>query len=129
MRKTLKQCKVVSCNTLTRETYCDKHKSLAQDEKKSAYQFYDMYKRNQASKAFYNSSSWKKIRDRKKHESSNLCKHCMDRGVITAADVCDHILPIEIRWDLRLTYSNLQMLCHGCHNRKTREDEKKYGTK
>ncbi|MCR4367994.1 HNH endonuclease [Bacillus velezensis] len=51
----------------------------------------------------------------------------MDRGVITAADVCDHIIPIEIRWDLRLTYSNLQMLCHSCHNRKTREDEKKYG--
>ncbi|WP_252188124.1 HNH endonuclease [Bacillus subtilis] len=101
--------------------------SLVEDEKKSAYQFYDKYKRNQTSKVFYNSYSWKKVRDRKKHESFNLCKHCLDRGVITAADVCDHIIPIEIRWDLRLTYSNLQMLCHGCHNRKTREDEKKYG--
>ncbi len=39
--------------------------------------------------------------------------------------VADHIIPIQVRPDLRLELSNLQTLCDKCHNRKTLEEVKR----
>ncbi|MEC2505609.1 HNH endonuclease, partial [Bacillus cereus] len=36
-----------------------------------------------------------------------------------------HKIPIRVEWSHPLEPSLLQTLCHACHNKKTKEDEKK----
>ena len=54
-----------------------------------------------------------------------LCVQCRSKDIIKIGDVVDHIVPIRVDWSKRLEPSNLQTLCHACHNKKTKEDEKK----
>ena len=76
--------------------------------------------------AFYKKAPWKKCREAY-IASSPLCEHCSSRGVTKPADVVDHI--IERRdGGSNYDHSNLQSLCHGCHNEKTiNERRKRYG--
>ncbi len=55
-----------------------------------------------------------------------LCVQCRMNGIIKIGDVVDHIIPLLVDWLRRLDPVNLQTLCHACHNKKTKEDEKKY---
>ena len=50
---------------------------------------------------------------------------CRSKDIIKIGDVVDHIIPIRVDWSKRLEPTNLQTLCHACHNKKTKEDEKK----
>lgn len=45
-----------------------------------------------------------------------LCRHCRELGQRTRATVSDHIVPVQIRPDLRLVRSNVQSLCKPCHD-------------
>ena len=59
---------------------------------------------------------WSKLsqRFRRKHP---FCRFCEQKGLeAQVADLVDHIIPTVDRTDLRLTWSNLQSLCHSCHN-------------
>ena len=51
-------------------------------------------------------------------DSNPLCVHCVKEDVVTPADVVDHITPIK-QGGAELDESNLQGLCHKCHNKKT----------
>ncbi|WP_020475241.1 HNH endonuclease [Zavarzinella formosa] len=53
-----------------------------------------------------------------------LCRMCMNRGRHVAADLVDHIQPIEDGGE-RLSRENLQPLCRKCHGEKTAEDLRK----
>ena len=64
---------------------------------------------------------WAKVRNEFIDENP-FCNKCQ-----AAAKMVDHIIPIYVRWDLRLDKSNLQSLCWSCHNVKTMEDLKNYG--
>lgn len=55
-----------------------------------------------------------------------LCVQCRRDGIIKIGDVVDHIIPLLVDWSKRLDPANLQTLCHAHHNKKTKEDEKKY---
>jgi 5-methylcytosine-specific restriction endonuclease McrA len=47
---------------------------------------------------------------------------------VAAAQVTDHIVPIQIRPDLRLEWGNLQSLCRRCHDSvKAQEEKAAYG--
>ncbi|MFS0820769.1 HNH endonuclease [Bacillus sp. 1P02SD] len=52
--------------------------------------------------------------------------HCLQRKLITFAEMVDHIIPIKIAWHLRVYLDNLQSLCNQCHAVKTAEDKIKY---
>ncbi len=67
---------------------------------------------------FYNSTAWKKTRDNFKINNP-LCKMCDDRCVVRVGKYIDHIIPIEIDYELRLDVDNLQNLCAKCHAKKT----------
>lgn len=125
MKGSLKLCAKVMCPNLTRDKYCEEHKEIV-DESQVNRRFYDQHKRNKKSKQFYNSTKWKNVRDRRKRDKNNLCEFCLENKKLNVANVCDHIVPIKIDWSKRLDYDNLQMLCHECHNKKTREDELRY---
>lgn len=48
---------------------------------------------------------------------------CEKKGIVTAANVVDHIIPLRIDYNKRLDVNNLQSLCNKCHNIKTKNDQ------
>jgi 5-methylcytosine-specific restriction protein A len=65
----------------------------------------------------YNSTRWRKLRIVVLNEEP-LCKTCKSNGQVAAAQVVDHIIPINQGGD-PFERSNLQGLCHVCHNAKS----------
>ena len=66
---------------------------------------------------FYNSRAWRNFSIAYRHRHP-LCVKCQARGIITQAQVVDHIVPIRKGADPFNT-DNLQSLCHNCHNSKS----------
>ena len=92
-------------------SYCEEHTT----ERKRAYR--GAAERKQL-EAFYNSRAWRatSIAYRKRPP---VCVQCCERGVVRPCDVVDHIVEIRDAPALRFVQSNLQALCHACHNNKT----------
>lgn len=66
-------------------------------------------------------SDWEKVRAAK-IVTDPICEirsHC--QGMV--ATEVDHKLPVRVRPDLRLVWSNLQSTCHTCHAFKTAADQ------
>lgn len=74
-------------------------------------------RRGSASSRGYD-SHWEKLR-RVYITQHPVCEVC---GQAPAEDV-DHIMPIDVRPELRLVESNLQAICRPCHNRKTKRED------
>lgn len=70
---------------------------------------------------FYQSTPWRKLREKVLKERP-LCEQCRREGRITPAKVVDHIIPI-VKGGAPLDESNLQPLCHKCHNKKSATDK------
>lgn len=70
---------------------------------------------------FYQSSAWRRLREKVLLEQP-LCVECKKKGVLTEAKVVDHIIPI-VKGGAALDESNLQPLCHKCHNQKSARDK------
>lgn len=72
---------------------------------------------------FYWSTAWKKLRDMKKHKDP-LCEDCLAAGRLMSVDVVDHV--VEIKYGGRpLDMDNLKSLCHRCHAKKTKAEQRK----
>ncbi|MGG6437388.1 HNH endonuclease signature motif containing protein [Saccharococcus caldoxylosilyticus] len=127
--KPLRPCNKIGCRNLTRETYCNEHKHLAEQRQRTRRndREYDKYKRNQQARAFYHSREWERLRQAALARDHYLCQHCLQHNRITRATIVDHIVPISVDWSKRLSLDNTQSLCHPCHNRKTAEDRRRYG--
>lgn len=116
------------CNRLIDqgEKYCAAHKKAAVEKNKERHKHYDKYSRDKEAAAFYNSKQWKKVRALAVRRDNGLCVMCLANGRIKAYNVVDHIKPLEHFPLLALVLSNLQCLCHACHNVKTAEDVRTY---
>ena len=75
------------------------------------------FERELSNDGFYNSTAWRKFA-RVFKQRNPLCKECENLGIITAATVADHVLPIN-RGGAKFDESNIQSLCESCHNRKS----------
>ncbi len=67
---------------------------------------------------FYGTNAWRKL-SKNFRINNPLCKMCDDRGISRLGKYVDHIIPIDIDYDLRLDVDNLQHLCSKCHAHKT----------
>ena len=119
-----KPCAKPNCSKLIKagNTYCKEH------EKEYNYQRnkrYDDKQRDEKLQKFYQATAWRKLRNRK-IKADPLCEKCKEQGRTKVAKEVDHIVPIKVNWNLRLSYDNLQSLCPPCHARKTRKDTEKY---
>ena len=57
-------------------------------------------------------------------KANPLCVRCLKDERYTSAIIVDHIIPIQGESDVLFwPASNHQSLCHGCHNRKTVQDD------
>ncbi|ASJ57558.1 HNH endonuclease [Brevibacillus formosus] len=127
--KPKRPCNKAGCTKLTEDRYCEEHQHLQQQNRNRQQRNYDKHRRNKQSSDFYHSKEWEAVRNAALQRDYGLCQDCMQEQRITQADVVDHIQPISLYWDLRLSLDNLRSLCHSHHNKKTAEDKRKYGGK
>lgn len=113
--KPLRPCNRQGCGNLTRTGYCEAHTQAKAENNR----YYDKHQRNSRSTQFYHSAAWKRARDLIRIRDNGLCVQCMSEHRITVGTIVDHIIPIKQDWNKRLDESNLQLLCHACHNKKT----------
>ena len=125
-KRKLRPCSHHSCHELTRERYCSKHVQQKQEQRKHADTFYNNYVRDKDRASFYKTKQWTKLRLYVLQRDHYLCVPCQKQQRITAATICDHIIPYEVDMAKGLDPSNLQSVCQPCHNRKTAEDKRKY---
>ena len=71
---------------------------------------------------FYNNRRWRKVRG-EYIKANPLCVHCEQKGIIEAAKICDHIIPIRQGGD-KWNTCNFQSLCVSCHNKKSSSEGK-----
>jgi len=107
-----------------KQRYCKEHQ---QDSKRIINKDYDDNRRNKIHHKFYNSKEWKQVRELVMSQHAGLCKQCSENDIDTKADVVDHKIPLARSWEDRIKRSNLQPLCHNCHNKKTSKDLTKWG--
>ena len=121
----VRKCNKVNCNELINfnESYCDEHKQLSKQSNKD----YDSLrnKRDNQYRKFYNSKAWKDARHISMLRHDSLCQECLRNGLYTQADVIDHIVELRDDYSRRLDQSNLEPLCHDCHNKKTYREKQR----
>lgn len=64
--------------------------------------------------------AWEKLRARILARDKHLCQRCLPKGIVTAANQVDHIVP-KAKGGTD-DEGNLQALCKPCHDAKTIED-------
>jgi 5-methylcytosine-specific restriction protein A len=107
------KCCVYHCNNTVSPykmtKYCDAHQHM------------DSKRPTSSAKRGYG-GKWRKARKRYL-AAYPLCARCLASGVVTAAEVVDHIIPhkgdLLLFWDR----SNWQSLCVPCHNSKTASED------
>jgi 5-methylcytosine-specific restriction endonuclease McrA len=104
---------------LVRGRFCEAHKSFAyrqQDER-----------RGTAPERGYD-RDWAAVANQRRRIDCYLCQACLEHKRLTPAKTVDHIIPLHVRPDWRLVIGNTQVICLGCHQRKTASDNRKYGS-
>src|SRR5215471_2739471 len=70
---------------------------------------------------FYKTARWKRLRKLQLTQHP-LCAFCLERGIVTAANVADHVVPHGGDRHAFVT-GKLQSLCEACHNTTKRQIE------
>lgn len=70
----------------------------------------------------YDTTRWKRVR-KDFLQKFPLCEECLKKGIIKAAELVHHRKPIK-DGGTEYDYSNLESICHECHNRLHRQMEK-----
>lgn len=112
-------CRQRGCPRVTTASHghCDEHVGLAQSLADRA--------RGSSARRGYD-RRWRKLRDAYIAEHP-LCRHCQERGIVTAAAEVDHIEPHRGDIALLLDWDNLQALCAPCHSAKTAREDGGFG--
>lgn len=71
----------------------------------------------------YHKTSWRKARAIHL-VNQPFCVNCANNNIMRHAAVVDHIIPLRLGGEL-LDESNLQSLCHPCHNSKSAHERTK----
>ena len=71
----------------------------------------------------YHSKAWRTLRERKMRENP-ICEHCEKVGLLTSAQMVDHIKPVSEGGEF-WSMANLQSLCNQCHAIKTGKETNK----
>lgn len=100
-------CKHPGCGKLVAygQKYCDEHKPLHPEAKRSA-----------SSRGY--TSKWQK-ESRRYLRDNPLCVMCKANGRFVEATVVDHIIPHRDNQKLFWDKNNWQALCKPCHDKKT----------
>ena len=104
-------CNHAGCPNLTLTRFCPEHTI---DTRRR----YDA-ERGSSSKRGYD-RTWKRVR-LLYIQAHPICEDCEDQGVITPADLVDHVIPIK-EGGSRLSFDNLRSQCNDHHEKKHKHD-------
>ena len=109
-------CRHPGCGERTRTGYCLRHAAPPQvDDRSSArVRGYD--------------GAWQRVAACRRQLDRWLCQRCLQFDRLTLASLVDHIVPLHVRPDWRLVLANTQVLCPACHQRKSADDARQYGS-
>ena len=119
-------CRIPGCAKLSHSGFCEDHAREAELRKRQYQRRARERRRDDTTQhqldRFYHKASWKACR--KAYIAANpLCTQCEAYGRVVPGDVVDHI--VERRdGGSDYNHSNLQTLCHGCHNEKTHKERR-----
>lgn len=129
-----KLCRTCKKTILYPQAYCDKCQKEIEEHREELLRIRNKRyneKRDPKYKAFYNSTEWKVLKDKKMQDEEYRCEECK-----RLATEVHHIKPIQVEkwWKYRLDYTNLEALCVKCHNErhnrfKKRKERENYETK
>ena len=112
-------CVSPGCSATTAKgQYCDAHRKANWTARNARPEIRE-------DKRFYDSREWKLTRERLLR-SEPWCRECRRQGRVTPAEMVDHITPIR-NGGSRTWLSNLQPLCHTCHNVKRSSESRSPG--
>lgn len=84
---------------------------------KKRHQEYDRYCRDRKSKNFYNSREWERVRAAVLDVDEGIDVYLfMTKGVVVAADMVHHIVPLKDDWNKRTDIDNLMSLNNDTHS-------------
>jgi 5-methylcytosine-specific restriction protein A len=112
-------CRYPGCGRIVRGRFCQEHRrayrrAAGAGRATSAQRGYD--------------ARWRRLR-RWYIQQQPLCEDCLEENMVNVQYLeVDHIVPIDIRPDLRLEPTNLRTRCRMHHRQKTLQDMKRYGT-
>jgi len=113
------------CTELTNTgSYCEHHTKIREEEAADKKAARDKTRVNATDRGY--TYRWRKARTLFLKRNP-LCRVCAARGVDTAANVVDHIVPHK--GDTRLFWdrNNWQSLCKTCHDIKTAKEDGRWG--
>lgn len=114
------RCRHPGCGVPCHGGYCEQHR-------RDQWQIHDHRRGNAAERGY--DEAWRQIARRRRELDNYLCQVCLNKHErVIAAKIVDHIIPLHVRPDWRLELRNLQVLCHACHQAKTEQDTKRYGS-
>lgn len=79
--------------------------------------------KKRGAKRFYDTKAWREIADAFRRSRPDICAVCGARG----ARQVDHVKPRRAGGDD--SFSNMQLLCHPCHSRKTARRDGAFGNR
>lgn len=133
----VKVCRKTGCNNTIpygqANPYCAVHAKLYKpidvkpiQRASRSTSYYDRYKRDKESTAFYHSKIWEHTAHMLKAQAFFTCAVCGRTYDRSGYLVVDHIVPLRIDRRKCLDKANLWVLCKGCHYWKTQLEEKIY---
>lgn len=116
--KIKKLCKHTYCNKIIDDgAWCNEHQPIRDSR----------YAKKDYSK-WYSTTTWKSARLAYLAENP-FCVHCQQDGLISKADVIDHIQPHKGDRRLFWDFDNWQALCKRCHDSKTATEDGGFGNR
>ena len=113
------RCRFRGCPHIVRGQFCDAHRGTYTGRN-------DRRRRTPAQRGY--DRAWTRVANVRRQRDSYLCQMCLQADYLTPSKIVDHIIPVHVRPDWRLELGNTQGLCPPCHQRKTSEDTRRYGS-
>lgn len=133
----VKRCRANGCHAMVAfdSRYCKRHQDLAMDEpkpKRNNYHYNHHVRHRDENKInqykFYRTKNWVQLRQLALESQHYLCQYCLVNDIVTTAKTADHIVPVEFDSNLKDNIDNLAVICPSCHTKKTKWEQRWYGT-
>src|SRR5262245_18368621 len=113
------RCLHPGCARIGRGPFCDEHAGRYA-------RLVDERRGTPAERGYDN--DWSAVADARRRRDKYLCQVCLGDNRLTSSKIVDHIIPVHVRVDWRLEIGNTQVICALCHQRKTTEDNRRFGS-